>query len=274
MTEEQSWLSRKFLTYRFLSNLWFLSATWLFFYRLFITDQQIGLLDGFAFAIGLLAEVPSGALADKFGRHKIAGLGQILAGTGLLIQIAGSSFMPFVVGQSVMNIGFAFYSGADEALFYNRLKFRASSIEWRKLLTHGSQVELVATLSATLVGGWLYTINPRLPWLMTAIAFIASSLILWTVKDSRPVSQREPFKKEVKSYLTDIKTGFANFKRPYLKQLYGDDIYAVFQKVKQIFDPYGTLNPGVKINVTLDDIKPLLRHEYSMDHLYSHLPRS
>jgi FAD/FMN-containing dehydrogenase len=61
---------------------------------------------------------------------------------------------------------------------------------------------------------------------------------------------------------------------PYLRRLYGDDIYAVFQKVKQIFDPYGTLNPGVKINVTLDDIKPLLRHEYSMDHLYDHLPRS
>lgn len=61
---------------------------------------------------------------------------------------------------------------------------------------------------------------------------------------------------------------------PYLRQLYGEGIYTVLQKVKQIFDPYGTLNPGVKINVTLEDIKPLLRHEYSMDHLYGHLPRS
>lgn len=61
---------------------------------------------------------------------------------------------------------------------------------------------------------------------------------------------------------------------PYLKDLYGEAIYSVFQKVKHIFDPYGTLNPGVKIDVKLDDIKPLLRHEYSMDHLYDHLPRS
>jgi FAD/FMN-containing dehydrogenase len=61
---------------------------------------------------------------------------------------------------------------------------------------------------------------------------------------------------------------------PYLKQLYGDDMYTLFQKVKQIFDPYGILNPGVKVNVTLDDIKPLLRHEYSMEHLYDHMPRS
>ena len=61
---------------------------------------------------------------------------------------------------------------------------------------------------------------------------------------------------------------------PYLAQLYGAEVYALFQKIKEIFDPYKTLNPGVKMNVTLDDIKPLLRHEYSMEHLYDHLPRS
>lgn len=61
---------------------------------------------------------------------------------------------------------------------------------------------------------------------------------------------------------------------PYLKQLYGDEVYGLFEKVKEIFDPHGILNPGVKIGVTIDDIKPLLRNEYSMDHLYDHLPRS
>jgi FAD/FMN-containing dehydrogenase len=61
---------------------------------------------------------------------------------------------------------------------------------------------------------------------------------------------------------------------PYLEMLYGPEVYDLFKKVKQIFDPYNTLNPGVKIDVTLDDIKPLVRHEYSMDHLYDHMPRS
>ncbi len=61
---------------------------------------------------------------------------------------------------------------------------------------------------------------------------------------------------------------------PYLEKLYGAEIYQLFQKVKQIFDPHNTLNPGVKVNVTLSDTKPLLRTTYSMDHLYDHLPRS
>lgn len=61
---------------------------------------------------------------------------------------------------------------------------------------------------------------------------------------------------------------------PYLKKLYGDEIYQLLERVKTIFDPYGTLNSGVKINVTLDDVKPLMRHEYSLQHLYSHMPRT
>jgi FAD/FMN-containing dehydrogenase len=61
---------------------------------------------------------------------------------------------------------------------------------------------------------------------------------------------------------------------PYLQKLYGNDVYALFQKVKHIFDPYGTLNPGVKIDVSLEDIKPLVRSEYSLNHLYDHLPRT
>lgn len=61
---------------------------------------------------------------------------------------------------------------------------------------------------------------------------------------------------------------------PYLSKLYGEQVYELFKKIKTIFDPYGTLNPGVKIDVTVDDIKPLLRDEYSMEHLYDHLPKS
>jgi FAD/FMN-containing dehydrogenase len=68
--------------------------------------------------------------------------------------------------------------------------------------------------------------------------------------------------------------GDGRLRAPYLADLYGPEVYQVFQQVKQIFDPHNTLNPGVKVNVSLDDIKPLLRHEYSMEHLFDHLPTS
>lgn len=61
---------------------------------------------------------------------------------------------------------------------------------------------------------------------------------------------------------------------PYLEKLYGAEGYQLLKKVKTIFDPFGTLNTGVKIDVKLEDIKPLVRHDFSLQHLYSHMPRT
>ncbi len=61
---------------------------------------------------------------------------------------------------------------------------------------------------------------------------------------------------------------------PYLEKFYGTETYEIFKKVKAIFDPYAILNPGVKIGVTTESIKPLIRQEYTMDHFYDHMPRS
>jgi len=53
---------------------------------------------------------------------------------------------------------------------------------------------------------------------------------------------------------------------------YGIDAYAMIVKIKQTFDPHNILNPGVKIGGDIEGLKPLLREEYSLGHLYSYLP--
>ena len=68
--------------------------------------------------------------------------------------------------------------------------------------------------------------------------------------------------------------GDGRIRGAYLEKLYGPDMYQLFQKVKQVFDPYGTFNPGVKVNVTLEGVKPMVREHYSIEHLTHHLPYS
>ncbi|HEX9153691.1 MAG TPA: FAD-binding oxidoreductase [Candidatus Saccharimonadales bacterium] len=68
--------------------------------------------------------------------------------------------------------------------------------------------------------------------------------------------------------------GDGRLRAPYLERQYGPEVYAVFQKVKQIFDPYGTLNPGVKMSVDTDAVKSMLRSGYTLEHLYDHMPHS
>lgn len=68
--------------------------------------------------------------------------------------------------------------------------------------------------------------------------------------------------------------GDGRLKAPYLEIMYGQEVYSLFQKLKTIFDPYNTLNPGVKFGTSVDDLKAMVRPDYSLDHLYDHLPRS
>ncbi len=68
--------------------------------------------------------------------------------------------------------------------------------------------------------------------------------------------------------------GDGRMRGPYLAKLCGPELYELFEKTKKIFDPYGILNPGVKTGVTLEDIKTLLRHEYSLGDWYEHMPRT
>jgi FAD/FMN-containing dehydrogenase len=69
-------------------------------------------------------------------------------------------------------------------------------------------------------------------------------------------------------------SGDGRLNAPYLETMYGPELFTVLQKVKQIFDPYGTLNPGVKFGSSSDDLKAIVRPDYGMDHLHDHLPRS
>lgn len=61
---------------------------------------------------------------------------------------------------------------------------------------------------------------------------------------------------------------------PYLEKLYGKDTYDVFKQVKKICDPKNIFSPRIKLDVKKKDLEPLLRKEYSMKHLYDHMPHT
>lgn len=68
--------------------------------------------------------------------------------------------------------------------------------------------------------------------------------------------------------------GDGRVRAPYLEAMYGPEQFALLQKIKHIFDPYGIMNPGVKFGTSIDDLKAMIRTDFGLDHLYDHLPRS
>ncbi len=67
--------------------------------------------------------------------------------------------------------------------------------------------------------------------------------------------------------------GDGRVRAPYTAWMFGPELYGVMMKVKKIFDPHGILNPGVK-TASLEQVKSMMRGEYSLGHHHEHLPRS
>ncbi len=201
---DQKLLEKKYLQSRVFGSLWFMGAIGLFFYRFFMTDYSVGILDAISFGIGLLAEIPTGALADHFGRKKLVIIGIVIAGLGMSAQGLARGYWLILVGQVAVTVGWAFRSGADDALFYDSLKYDESSSSWKKLVSKGNQIGLATTLIANVIGGFLYTLSPRLPFL-AAILTIGGALVIIDIPEIR--NKRSAQKKKLKAHLDTVRIG-------------------------------------------------------------------
>lgn len=69
-------------------------------------------------------------------------------------------------------------------------------------------------------------------------------------------------------------SGDGRMAAPYVNAMYGPEMYDLFVHVKKVFDPHNMLNPGVKLGVKIDDLKSMLRNDYSHEHRIEHMPRT
>jgi MFS family permease len=199
-------------------NAWFVAAVWVFIWGAFMTKTQMGISDSITFTIGFLVELPSGVMADLMGRRKAILIGNILLVTGNLLISASSSFFAFTLWYLVWTIGYAFQSGATEALAYDSLKLKKLESHWNDVITTATIIGRVTTLIATSLGGLLYIVGFRLPYLVagfTGMIGIISAFYLQEIK----VKQIENW--SVKAYLHQIKDGLTTLIKPHIVPIAG-----------------------------------------------------
>jgi MFS family permease len=155
----------------------FVGAIWLYFYRIFVTDYQIGVIDGVAFGIGFLAEIPSGALADFIGRKRLVNLGLLFISGGIYAQGFATGYWHILIGVTVFAIGLSLVSGADDALVYDSLKAEGKESRWKRIIAIKHQIIVVSGISAYLVGGILYQWNVRVPFILQATAMLVALFV-------------------------------------------------------------------------------------------------
>lgn len=131
--------------YRFFSSFDITSAIWVLYlgYK-GMNLVQIGLLEGIFHVTGLLSEIPTGALADLFGRRRILIIGRMMSLISAIIMLFSNSFLGFAMGFILSAWGYNLNSGSEEALIYDTLKELKKEDEYLKI---NGRINLIIEIS-------------------------------------------------------------------------------------------------------------------------------
>jgi Major Facilitator Superfamily len=129
---------------------------------------------------GFLAEVPAGALADRWSRRGALVLASLLEAAGFAAWTALPGFASFAVGFVLWGIGGALASGAAEALVYDGLAAAGAADAYPRVNGWISATELAAALPTAGLAAGLFTLGgyPLVGWVSVAVCLATAGLAL------------------------------------------------------------------------------------------------
>lgn len=203
---------RRYYTFIFFTNFWFMSANWLFYWLRFMNYQQLGIMDAVTFGVGLLMEIPSGAISDLLGKKKTIVMGTLMAFLSIIGMALSQSMEALFWAQLFLVIGWALNSGAVEALVYDTLLVEKREKEYEKVVSFATSLGATIIILAIFLGGYLYAWHFRAPvtlWGLTwGLAFLAVLGLKEPLIDSQIFSWS--------NYWKQLKTGVMALFKPQL----------------------------------------------------------
>jgi MFS family permease len=146
---------------------------------LFYQDNGMGMQEIFIlkaiYSVAIVTmEVPSGWMADVWGRKKTLFIGSLLGASGFLMYSFSFGFWAFVAAEIVLGVGHAFVSGADSAMLFDSLKASGKTDQYTKHEGRITSAGNFAEAIAGVIGGLLAAISLRTPfYFQFAVAAIA-----------------------------------------------------------------------------------------------------
>jgi MFS family permease len=144
---------------------------------------EAALVDTTFFVTAALAEVPTGIVADTWGRKTSLAIGAALTALSVVAWALAPSLPLILLAYLGMAVGTTFLSGADEALFFETLQRLERTEEYPRLVGRVSATAIGAMALGSAVSGWLATMGLIVPFLAAGLSiFIMFGLVL-TLKE-------------------------------------------------------------------------------------------
>ncbi len=148
-----------------------------------LTFHEIILTEAAFAATMVLAEVPSGWVADQWRRKNVLIIGSALWAVGILLLWTADGFAQVVAGQVAMGFAMSLQSGADSALLYDSLLCNGTQGTYLKIESRRHGLGLAAIAIASAFAGPLSTWDPQSVFACDFVSFILSGLCAWLLKE-------------------------------------------------------------------------------------------
>jgi MFS family permease len=171
-----------------------------------ISYTQIMILQSFYVIVVLLMEIPTGAIADHFGRKTSLVLAGISSSIATLVYSSVPNFYIFFVGEFFWALGFALLSGSDEAILYDSLKEINLEGKSKRIIGRLRSFEMAAIMIAAPIGSLIASkIGLRYAMMFVFFPFFSAFLVALTFKEPRIESEKEVKGKYIETLKSGIK---------------------------------------------------------------------
>ena len=161
----------------------FMPIIWLFYEENGLTITDLFVIQAIYSVTIALIEIPSGYVADIFGRKNSMVIGTFFGFLGILIYSLSFDFDGFLLAALCLGIGQSFISGSDTALMYDSLVEINRSDDFIKLEGRTISMGNLAEAIAFVIGGFLAEINLRTPfYYQVGIALAGFTIALFLIE--------------------------------------------------------------------------------------------
>lgn len=152
----------------------------LFFADTGLSTAEISALFAIWSAVGVVAEVPSGMLADRYSRRAAIVASGVVQAVGFALWATLPGFWGFAVGFVCWAVGGSLSSGALEALLYDGLADAGAAGAFGRVYARVSAAEQLADLPTAVAATVLYAQGgyPLVAWASVATSLAGSALAL------------------------------------------------------------------------------------------------
>jgi hypothetical protein len=152
---------------------------------------EIGLLEAGAWLLTAALEVPTGAIADRWGRKASISIGAFAYAMAMFLILADALSPLFLLGYALWNSSSAFMSGADSALLYDSLRADGRATEAAKQSGRYTAIQQGSQGIASLAGAALATVDITLCFTLCGIGALAASALALTMKEPPTADEGE-----------------------------------------------------------------------------------